>query len=89
MKITKTTVTLHTIFSGIFTFLVAVFFASGAIGENYTDAIFVAPIFFLIIVFWLVGVSFLVFKKFNTSVKIMWFSIPLGMIIAFPIAAFL
>lgn len=89
MKINKITITLHTVFSGIVAFFSATFFASGTIAENYTDDIFVAPIFFLIIVFWLVGVLLLAFRKFRTSVKIMWFSIPAGMIIAFPIAAVL
>ncbi|WP_405098633.1 hypothetical protein [Oceanobacillus sp. FSL H7-0719] len=89
MRISKTVVIFHFVLSGIIAILVTVFFASGAIGENYTNSIFVAPIFFLIIVFWLAGVLFLVFKSYQTSIKMMWLSIPLGMLIAFPIAAVL
>jgi len=87
LKSNKVKMTLHTVLSGIIAILVATFFASGAIAENYTDDTFVAPIFFLIIVFWFVGVLFLVFRKFHTSVRIMWLSIPIGMVIAFLLAA--
>jgi|SRR5690625_213202 len=65
-------------FSGVIAFFLLAFFASGTIGENYTDDTFVAPIFFLIIVFWLIGILFLAFKKYRTFFRIMWHSIPLG-----------
>ena len=89
MKINKTTITLHLVVSGMLALLFATFFASGAIGENYTDSTFVAPIFFLIIVFWLLGFLFLMFRKYQTAIVMMWISIPSGMLIAFPVAAFL
>ncbi len=89
MKVKKLTITLHTVLSGIIAFFFSAFMASGTIAENYTEDIFVAPVFFLILVFWLVSVLFLVFRKFQASVKIMWLSIPIGMVIAFPLATLL
>jgi len=89
LRAKKVTITPHTVFSGIIAFLFSAFMASGTIAENYTEDTFVAPEFFLILVFWLVGVLFLVFRKFHASVKIMWLSIPIGMVIAFPIATLL
>ncbi|GIO25274.1 hypothetical protein [Oceanobacillus sp. J11TS1] len=86
MKVNKITLTLHTVFSGLIAVFLSMFLASGSIGENYTDDTFVAPIFFLIIVIWVIGVLFLAFKKFHTSIKVMWLSIPLGLLISFPLA---
>lgn len=85
MKTNKITIALHTIFSGVIALFVSTFFASGSISENYTDNTFVAPFFFLILVLWFVGVLFLYFRKFHTSIKIMWLSIPIGIVIAFPL----
>ncbi|WP_339229083.1 hypothetical protein NSQ77_04475 [Oceanobacillus sp. FSL K6-2867] len=89
MKINKKTIFLHTIFSGIITFIFTLFMASGAISENYTNDTFAAPIFFVILAFWLVGVLYLIFKKLHIAIKMMWLSVPAGMIITFPIAMFI
>lgn len=89
VKMNKDTLTLHTLGSGIVAFFYVTFMASGTIAENYTEKTFVAPEFFLILVFWLIGVLFLLLRKYRISVWIMWISIPLGALIAFPFAAFL
>jgi len=91
LKINKTTIVFHTVFSGIIALFVSTFFASGTIAENYTDDTFVAPFFFFVLAIWLVGVLFLFLfpRKFHTSINIMWLSIPLGIVIAFPIEALL
>src|SRR5690625_5231178 len=65
-------------FSGVIVFFILSVFASGTIWVNYTNDTFVALIFFLIIVFWLIGILFLAFKKYRTFFRIMWHSIPLG-----------
>lgn len=65
--------------------MVTIFFAEGAIGENYTDKTFVAPEFFLILVIWGMGaiLGFIVpFKNSQsllyTSLIFMWGSLPVG-----------
>lgn len=89
MKINKDILTLHTVGSGLVAFFIATFMASGTIAENNTDNTFVAPLFLLVLVFWVIGFMSLLIRKYRISVWIMWGSIPAGMTIAFPIEAFL
>ncbi|MEY8752861.1 hypothetical protein [Alkalicoccobacillus gibsonii] len=49
--------------SGLLTLLIALFFASGTIAENYTDETFVAPQFFWMIPFWAIFVVIACFKR--------------------------
>ena len=83
-------VVLHTVFSGIIASFLSLFFAEGALGENYTGKTFVSPVFFLIIILWVLSAATFMSEKHSPkdTVRLMWISIPLGLIIAFPIAAF-
>lgn len=78
------------VISGFAALMITLFFAGGAIGENYTDKTFVAPEFFIILGVW--GISAIIasiqfFKDTLTflflSIFITWASIPLGILISF------
>ncbi|MDM5317244.1 hypothetical protein QUF49_14640 [Fictibacillus sp. b24] len=45
----------NVIICGFLTVFIAIFFAAGTIGENYTDETYVAPEFFLILPVWVIG----------------------------------
>lgn len=66
--------------------MVSLFFAEGAIAENYTDKTFVEPRFFLIFVIWCVGAILLFIERmkdnivpFVISVFLMLGSLPTGL----------
>ncbi|MFG6117152.1 hypothetical protein ACGTN9_18530 [Halobacillus sp. MO56] len=55
MIVRKTVAIINAILTGIVVILISTFFASGGIGENYTDQTFVAPEFFAILFIWGIG----------------------------------
>ncbi|GIO26313.1 hypothetical protein [Ornithinibacillus bavariensis] len=76
--------------SGSIALMISMFFAGGAISENYTDKTYVAPEFFIILVIWGIGAIFVLIQFFKDiipyfviSLIITWISIPLGIIIGF------
>lgn len=80
--------------TGLLAFVISMFFAQGAIAENYTDKTFVAPEFFTVLIIWGIGAIFTLFQLFKdlkplfvASLIITWASIPVGVKIAFSIAA--
>ncbi|TFJ91605.1 hypothetical protein [Lentibacillus salicampi] len=73
------------IISGFIALAVSIFFAGGAIAENYTDKTFVAPEFFIILVIWGIGALFVLIQYFKDlipffviSLIFTWVSIPIG-----------
>ena len=46
---------IHLIITGIITIPITLFIASGGLGENYTDSVFILPQFLIIILVWLIG----------------------------------
>ncbi|WP_096273240.1 hypothetical protein [Paucisalibacillus globulus] len=81
---------INLVISGFAALMITLFFAEGAIGENYTDKTFVAPEFFIILVVW--GISAIIasiqfFKDtlpfLFLSIFITWASIPVGIMISF------
>ncbi|GAF66054.1 putative SAM-dependent methyltransferase [Bacillus sp. TS-2] len=60
----------------IIAFVVSLFFATGGIGENFTNKFIIEPSFFLIIVIWFLGLLIgLLTKKVLISVFIMYFAV--------------
>ncbi|WP_051353089.1 hypothetical protein [Thalassobacillus devorans] len=85
MIIRKTVAIINVLLTGIVAVLISTFFASGGIGENYSDQTFVAPEFFAILVIWAIGallVIWMFFKDslylFTLSLILTWLSIPVG-----------
>ena len=81
------------IISGFAAYMITMFFASGAIGENYTDKTFVAPEFFITLGVWGVAAIFAsiqIFKDslplFVISLIITWVSIPIGIKVGLSVA---
>lgn len=75
--------------SGVISLMVSIFFAEGAIAENYTDKTFVEPRFFVILVIWGFGVILFIIQLFKDhiflfiiSVFLMFGSTPIGYFIA-------
>lgn len=69
--------------SFVIAFFVSSFFASGTIGENYTDSYFVAPLFFIILLVWFIGLILgLVTKNVLLSVPLMYLSVIIGSILS-------
>ncbi|MGX9134381.1 hypothetical protein ACWV26_08370 [Rummeliibacillus sp. JY-2-4R] len=76
--------------SGVITFFISLFFAEGAIAENYSNETYVAPEFFLIFGVWVIGAILLglffsknkfkntpYWKIFLVNI-LLWFTIPVG-----------
>ncbi|WP_010094384.1 hypothetical protein [Ornithinibacillus scapharcae] len=78
--------------SGVIAFAISMFYAQGTIGENYTDEVYVAPEFFIVLVIWGIGALFACFQFYKdkllffvSSLVITWLSIPLGIFLGFAI----
>lgn len=92
MSIRKILSMINLLVSGLIAFMISMFYAQGAIGENYTDEVFVAPEFLIVLVIWGIGALFACFQfykdkvlNFVLSLVITWLSIPLGIFLAFVI----
>ncbi|MFP7169523.1 hypothetical protein [Terribacillus sp. FSL K6-0262] len=80
--------------SGIIAYFIAEFFAAGTIAENYTGQKYVAPEFFIIMVFWAISFVYgmIALLKFPSkpnrilAIVFMWISIPLGIAIGMGLA---
>ncbi|MBP2080135.1 hypothetical protein J2Z64_004447 [Oceanobacillus polygoni] len=64
---------INIIFCGLITCSITMFLAGGAIGENYTDSLFVAPHYFLILPIWGIGVSLLWLYFYKKKLKNVFF----------------
>ncbi|MCA1057675.1 hypothetical protein LCL96_01930 [Rossellomorea aquimaris] len=66
---------IHLVITGILTIPITLFFASGGLGENYTDHTFVYPQFLLVIAVWIIG-SVLSFNKNIATFGLMISALP-------------
>lgn len=76
----------HILVTGIIVILISTFYASGAIGENYTDNPFPYPLWLIPIAFWMIG-AILSFVKRTVKIGLVISALPfLFYIILFIIA---
>ncbi|PKR76778.1 hypothetical protein CEY16_13235 [Halalkalibacillus sediminis] len=93
MKTKKYFAIANLLVTGAIAYFVTEFMARGAIAENYTDEVYVAPSFFAILIVWFLGAALLTLYFFLKSIRhsllifvtlniLLWASIPLGFFVA-------